>query len=76
MGLDQDIPLIYEGGVHKPEGRVDLSEGARGITRIHSDSWNAEVGHRAMEEIRRISESGAFNSSGTKLTRDQMHEHR
>lgn len=76
MGLDQDIPFLYEGGVLKPEGRVDLPEGARGIARIHSDSWNAEIGRRAMDEIRRISDSGAFNSGGTKLTRDQMHEHR
>ncbi|MGH7132537.1 MAG: antitoxin family protein [Phycisphaerales bacterium] len=74
MDRDQDIPFIYEGGVLKPEGAVDLPEGARGIARVRADAWNAEIGRRAMEEIRRISESGAFNSGGTKLTRDQMHE--
>ena len=34
----------------------------------------AGTAREAMEAIRRISESGVFNSEGRKLTRDEMHE--
>ena len=36
MDREQDIPFIYENGVLKPEGAVDLPEGARGTARIRS----------------------------------------
>ena len=78
MDREQDIPFIYENGVLKPEGAVDLPEGTRGIARIReTDSeWTPAKGRQAMDALRRISESGALNSGGVKFTRDEMHERR
>lgn len=79
MDREQDIPFVYEGGMLKPEGRVDLPDGARGIAHIRglSDGPNALNGsprRRALDSIRRIGESGNFDSGGRKLTSDKMHE--
>jgi predicted DNA-binding antitoxin AbrB/MazE fold protein len=76
---EQDIPFVYEQGVLKPEGHVDLPEGARGIAHIREiangdASAQAISRRRALEIIHRIGESGEFNSGGRKLTRDEMHE--
>ena len=78
MYREQEFPFIYEHGVLKPEGRVDLPEGARGIARVREASTPALSAsrRRALESIRRIGESGQFNSGGRKLTRDEMHERR
>lgn len=67
---------MYEDGVIRPEGRLDLPEGARGIASIREASLpigNPER-RRALDAIRRIGEAGVFNSGGRKLTRDEMHE--
>jgi predicted DNA-binding antitoxin AbrB/MazE fold protein len=79
MDREQDIPFIYENGVLKPEAPVDLPEGARGIAHIRDAGADSGVGdapsrRRAIDAIRRIGESGAFNSGGRRLTRDEMHE--
>ncbi len=76
MDREQDIHFVFENGVLRPEGPVDFPEGARGVAHIRetparSDSTSKE---QAMEDIRRIGDSGVFNSGGHKLTRDQMHE--
>lgn len=76
MYREQEFSFIYTHGVLKPESRLDLPEGARGIAHIREVATSTEQNarRRAMETIRRIGESGAFNSAGWKLTRDQMHE--
>jgi predicted DNA-binding antitoxin AbrB/MazE fold protein len=79
MHRGQDIPFVYEHGVLKPEGHVDLPEGARGIARIIEDTSGVtrariDSHQHALDVIRRIGESGDFNSGGRKLTRDEMHE--
>ena len=79
MYREQDVPFVYEHGVLRPEARVDLPEGARGIAHIREtgDSRSSESGsprRRALDIIRRIGESGDFDSGGRKLTRDEMHE--
>ena len=78
MDREQDIPFVYENGVLKPEGAVDLPDGARGIAHVRdTDSgWTPSIGREAMKSIRRISESGVLNSGGRRLTRDEMHERR
>ena len=74
MYREQEFPFVYEKGVLRPQGRIDLPEGARGIARIREASENGASRQRAIEAIRRIGESGVFNSGGRKLTRDEMHE--
>jgi len=79
MYREQEIPFVYEHGVLKPEGRVDLPEGARGIAHIREADTSAAsepspARRRALEVIRRIGELGEFDSGGRKLTRDEMHE--
>ncbi len=78
MYREQEFHFVYEDGVLRPEGRLDLPEGARGVARIREESHD-EVSdqrdrRRALDAIRRIGESGNFNSGGRKLTRDEMHE--
>lgn len=78
MYREQEFPFIYEHGVLKPEGQLDLPEGARGIAHIREGAAQGLSGarRRALDSIRRIGESGQFNSGGRKLTRDEMHERR
>lgn len=79
MYREQEIPFVYEHGVLKPEGHIDLPEGARGIAHIRETDASVKpkqgpARRRALEVIRRIGDSGDFDSGGRKLTRDEMHE--
>lgn len=79
MYREQEIPFVYEQGVLRPEGHVDLPEGARGIAHIRETaaapaSKQSPSRRRALEIIRRIGGSGDFDSGGRRLTRDEMHE--
>lgn len=79
MYREQEIPFVYEHGVLKPEGRVDLPEGARGIAHIRETTASPSFSQsssrrRAIEAIRRMGDSGVFDSGGRKLTRDEVHE--
>lgn len=76
MGFNGEISLTYTNGVLKPDQRLSLPEGARVRASIRPEPIDLTAAERAMDEIRRISESGAFRSGGRKLTRDQMHERR
>jgi predicted DNA-binding antitoxin AbrB/MazE fold protein len=78
MYREQEFNFVYEQGVLRPEGRLDLPEGARGIASIRESAGepSGAVRRRALEAIRRIGESGVFNSGGRKMTRDEMHERR
>jgi predicted DNA-binding antitoxin AbrB/MazE fold protein len=76
MYREQEFHFVYEDGVLRPEERLDLPEGSRGIASIREavPPVNSSARKRALEAIHRIGESGVFNSGGKKLTRDQMHE--
>ncbi|HWL95370.1 MAG TPA: hypothetical protein VNT79_17760 [Phycisphaerae bacterium] len=79
MQHELEIPFVYERGVLKPEVDVDWPEGARGVAFIRETPGASDNGlsrRRALDAIRRIGESGVFNSGGRKLTRDEMHERR
>lgn len=77
MIREQDIHFVFEHGVLRPEGNVDLPEGARGIARIMPSPVELEERKRlALAEIRRIGDSGVLNSGGLKVSREQMHERR
>jgi hypothetical protein len=55
MYREQEFPFIYEDGVLKPEGRVDLPEGARGIAHIR-ESANGSGGFWANPNIDQLRE--------------------
>jgi predicted DNA-binding antitoxin AbrB/MazE fold protein len=76
MDREQEIHFVYEHGVLRPEERLDLPEGTRGIARIRGAAARSDSAarRRALQVIRRVGESGQFNSGGRTLTRDQMHE--
>lgn len=79
MDREQDIHFVYQDGVLKPEEPVDLPDGARGVAHIRQTSPDPSAradNRRALEAIKRIASSGAFNSGGLRLTREQMHERR
>lgn len=80
MDREQEVHFVYENGVLRPEEPVDLPEGARGVARILETQGAArresDARRRALATIRRIGESGVFDSGGRKLTRDEMHERR
>lgn len=78
MDREQEVHFVYENGVLRPEEPVDLPEGARGVARIvetHEPMRrDSHTRRQALATIRRIGESGVFDSGGQKLTREQMHE--
>ncbi|MCC6322993.1 MAG: antitoxin family protein [Phycisphaerales bacterium] len=76
MDREQEFHFVYEHGVLRPEEQLDLPEGTHGIAHIRETTARSDGGarKRALESIRRIGESGDFNSGGRTLTRDQMHE--
>jgi predicted DNA-binding antitoxin AbrB/MazE fold protein len=79
MYREQEFPFVYEHGVLRPEAHVDLPEGARGIAHIREAAASRAAPkspsrRRALEIIRRIGDSGEFDSGGRKLSRDEMHE--
>lgn len=79
MDRDQEIPFVYEHGVLRPEGKVDLPEGARGTAIIRDtasprSAADSPARSRSLDTIRRIAKSGEFDSGGQKLSRDEMHE--
>lgn len=76
MHDDHEFHFVYKDGVLKPDVRLDLPDGSRGVAQIREvDSIADKLARtRSLASIRRIGESGVFNSQGLKLTRDQMHE--
>lgn len=79
MYREQEIHFVYEDGVLKPDERLDMPDGSRGVARILSDGADPSPAARrsqALATIRRVGEAGVFNSGGRKLSRDEMHERR
>jgi len=80
FGVDreQEVHFVYENGVLRPDEPVDLPEGARGVARIVETQGpgrrDSEARRRALATIRRIGESGVFDSGGRKLTREPCHD--
>jgi predicted DNA-binding antitoxin AbrB/MazE fold protein len=74
MDIQGDISVTYTGGVLRPDEHLDLPEGTRLRAALRPEAPDAGVAAKAMDEIRRLSESGIYRSGGKKLTRDQMHE--
>ncbi len=76
MDHGQEIVFTFEDGVLRPDGTVNLPNGARGIATLRQLVVRANGLTRAesLAAIRRIGESGVFDSGSRKLSRDQMHE--
>jgi predicted DNA-binding antitoxin AbrB/MazE fold protein len=74
MVSNGEISVTYANGVLRPDQRLSFPEGTRLRAIIRPAAPDSAAAERAMQEIRRISESGAFRSGGRKLTRDEMHE--
>ena len=66
--------LAVDGGVLRPDGRLNLPDGTKVRATIQELVPDLAAAERAMDEIRRISASGVFRSGGRKFTRDEMHE--
>ncbi len=74
MDFQGEISVTVSGGMLRPDERLNLPEGARLRATLRPAKPDPVAAARALEELRRISESGAFRSGGRKLTRDEMHE--
>lgn len=74
MVANGEISVTYTNGVLKPDQRLNFPEGTRLRAVISPAEPDPVAAAKAMEEIRRISASGAFRSGGRKFTRDEMHE--
>lgn len=76
MGNEQEIAFTFEGGVLRPDGAVDLPDGARGVAVLRNVTARANEMSRqqALATIRRIGDAGVFASGGVRLSRDEMHE--
>jgi hypothetical protein len=76
MEFRGEISLTYTGGAFRPDERVDVPEGSRFRALLRPATPDPAAAAKALETLRRISESGSFRSGGRKLTRDEMHERR
>jgi predicted DNA-binding antitoxin AbrB/MazE fold protein len=76
MEFNGEISVTFTGGVLKPDERLNLPEGSRFKATIRSESRDPAAAAKAMDTLRRISESGVFRSGGRKYTREELHERR
>ncbi len=53
MDREQDINFIYEGGVLRPQGPVDLPEGTRGVAHIRQ----SDAGEAPLLDLARLAET-------------------
>jgi predicted DNA-binding antitoxin AbrB/MazE fold protein len=74
MVSNGEISVTYSNGVLKPDHRLNFPEGARLRAVIRPAPPDPETAAKALETIRRISDSGVFRSGGRKFTREEMHE--
>lgn len=76
MDHDQEIAFTFEDGVLRPDGLVNLRDGARGVAtiRLVTARANGQSRDAALAIIRRIGDAGVFNSGSRKLSREEMHE--
>ncbi|MCW5769510.1 MAG: antitoxin family protein [Phycisphaeraceae bacterium] len=73
----QFIRAVYENGVLKPEGRLDLAEHQRvriSIERLEPAS--SEQRAAALRELFRLADSARFVAPEKLPTRDELHERR
>jgi predicted DNA-binding antitoxin AbrB/MazE fold protein len=73
----QVLVATFEDGVFKPDQQPDLSDSAR--VRLVVETMDADESARAGESwaaVQQLWSTSSFNSGGSRLTRDQLHERR
>ncbi len=72
------VEATYEGGVFKPDGRLDLLENSRVRLLVEALSEDADEsdGARSWATLERLWQESTFDSQGGRLSRDQLHERR
>jgi predicted DNA-binding antitoxin AbrB/MazE fold protein len=73
----QVLAATFKDGVFKPDQQPALSESAR--VRLVVESIDGDEAARRAESwatLQRLWETSSFNSSGDRLTRDELHERR
>jgi predicted DNA-binding antitoxin AbrB/MazE fold protein len=77
MDFNGEISFTYTNGVLRPDERLDLPEGARGRATVRIEAAQPKRSkEEIMADIRRLGESGAFEYTGKRFTREEMHERR
>jgi hypothetical protein len=74
VDLHGEVSVTVSGGMLKPDGHEQRPEGARFRALLRPVEPDPVAAAKAMEALRRISDSGTFRSGSRKLTRDEMHE--
>jgi predicted DNA-binding antitoxin AbrB/MazE fold protein len=79
VGYSDDIPVVYENGVFRPEGPVNIPEHSRlriTIQEITAGSNGAPNGQSLADILHGLRARGLVRSAGWRPTRDQLHERR
>jgi len=74
MALMDQIPVVYENGVLRPEQPLAIPDKTRLVVAIHSVSVTPESAAAGLETLRRIQREGLICLNGWHPTRDEMHE--
>lgn len=71
----QIVRAIYEGGVLRPEERLDLAEHQRvRVTVERLESTSSEQRTAALQELFRLADSSRFVAPDKLPTRDELHD--
>jgi predicted DNA-binding antitoxin AbrB/MazE fold protein len=75
MDFGRDIPVIFEGGVFKPQGPVDIPEHSRLSIRIHeTEGAPQRNGHTLKETLEALRDRNLLRTGGWRPRRDELHE--
>jgi predicted DNA-binding antitoxin AbrB/MazE fold protein len=74
--MQQMITAIFEGGMLKPDQRLDLPEHAHVRLIVETLENTPAAAQDALRELDRLCDESPICSTSPRLTRDQLHERR
>lgn len=74
MRFEQEVPVIFENGVFKPEPRIDLPDHARFMITIRDASVDDAAADAAQQAIEEIRARGLIRLDGWTFDRDELYE--
>ncbi len=77
MEFRDEFDAVYDGGVFRPEGPVNLPEKTRVRLRVEDDpAATTGGGARLRSRMKALIAAKAFRPSGPPCSRDELHERR
>ncbi len=74
MEFREEYDAVYEGGVFRPEGPVNLPEKARVRVRADRAESPSDAARRLVQLAQEIRARGLLNSDGWKFNREELYD--